>query len=263
MPRLTWSSIGERFYELGVDRGVLFVDDAPGVAWSGIVSIDEAPSGGEAKPYYLDGVKYLNLSEKEEFEATINAFYSPPEFDACDGIGLVRPGLFVSQQRRKPFGLSYRTKIGNDIEGADYAYKIHLIYNALAAPTQRTNASFSENAEAPVLSWSISTKPVLIPGMQRSSHLTVDTTTAPAYSVELLESILYGDESTPARLPTPDEVVSMFTNASPLVVTDNSDGSFVISGSDLSVRMVSAGIYQLMGDTVVGIDVDRAEISSE
>lgn len=263
MPKLTWSSIGERYYELGVDHGVLFVDDNPGVAWSGIISIDENPSGGDAQPYYLDGVKYLNLAAKEEFEATLNAFYSPPEFDACEGVGLVRPGLFASQQRRKPFGLTYRTMIGNDIEGPDYGYKIHIVYNALAAPTQRSYASFSDNVEAPALSWAISTKPVPIPGMQRSAHLTVDTTTAPAYSIELLESILYGDASTPPRLPTPDEVVSMFSNASSLVVTDNGDGTFVISGSDLSVRMISDGTYQIMGDTVVGIDVDRAEISSE
>lgn len=263
MPRLTWSSIGERYFELGVDRGVLFVDDKPGVAWSGIISVEENPSGGDAQAYYLDGVKYLNLAAREEFEATINAFYSPPEFDACDGVGLVRPGLFASQQRRKPFSLAYRTMVGNDTEGADHGYKIHIIYNALAAPTQRNYDSYGDSPEAQSLSWSISTKPVSIPGMQRSAHLTVDTRTAPAYSLALLESILYGDESTPARLPTPDEVVGMFTNASPLVVTDNGDNTFTISGSDLSVRMVSAGTYQITGDTVIGIDVDRAEISSE
>lgn len=263
MPRLTWSTIGQRYYELGVDRAVLFVDDAPGVSWSGIVSIDESPSGGDAQAYYLDGVKYLNLAEREEFEATLNAFYSPPEFDACDGVGLIRPGLFASQQRRKPFSLSYRTRIGNDTEGVEHGYKIHILYNALAAPTQRSYSSFSESPEAPVLSWAIRTKPIPVPEMQRSAHLTVDTTTAPAYAVETLESILYGDESAPPRLPTPDEVVGMFTNASPLVVTDNGDETFTISGSDLSVRLVSNGTYQITGDTVVGIDVDRAQISSE
>lgn len=263
MARLVWGNVGERFYEVGVDRGVLYVGDNAGVAWSGIVSINESPSGGEAKPYYLDGVKYLNLSTTEEFAANIEAFYSPAEFDVCDGMVLANPGLYAANQRRKPFGLSYRTKVGNDLIGEQFAYKIHIIYNALAEPTQQSHESMGDNPEVPLLSWAITTKPVLVPGVGYSSHLVVDSKTATPYALSLLEDILYGDESNFPRLPTVEELVLMFEDAEPLTVTDAGDGTFVISGSGLAVRMINDDEYEITSDTVVAIDEEVYEISSE
>jgi hypothetical protein len=143
--RLDWSAIGERFYETGIDRGVLYVGE-DGFVWPGLISITESPSGGDAKPFYLDGIKYLNISAAEEFEGTINAFFAPAEFNACDGTVSVHNGLFATQQPRKPFGLSYRTRVGNDIDGAEHAYKVHLVYNALAAPSERENSTLNDSS---------------------------------------------------------------------------------------------------------------------
>ena len=261
MARLEWSAVGERFYEAGVDRGVLYVDDA-GYPWNGLVSIDENPTGGEEKAYYCDGVKYLNLASREEFKATINAFYSPRAFDACDGVVSVRPGLFASQQRRKAFGLSYRSRIGNDLSGTNYGYKIHIVYNALATPAPRRYATESDDTSPSVLSWGITTKAVAIPDAMRSAHLIVDSTEAPAYVLSLLEDILYGNSLNPPRLPDPDEIAALFDDDTEFTVTDLGEGVFEISGSDMSVQMLSPGVYQITHDNVVALDEGRAQISS-
>lgn len=261
MTQLVWHEVGGHLFETGVDRGVLYVDDV-GYAWNGLVSVDVAPTGGEPKPHYLDGVKYLNLSGREEFGATISAFYSPPEFDECDGMGEPRPGLLAGQQRRKSFGFSYRTKVGNNIDGVNHGYKIHIVYNALAAPTQRNYNTLSEDPEPALLDWSITTKPRPVPGMVNSSYLVIDTTRASAFGVGELEAILYGTELAAPRLPAPDEIVSIFTDASTFLVTDLGGDLFQISGSDLAVFEMSPGVFQITSDTVVPIDADRAEISS-
>lgn len=262
MAKLTWNDVGKRYYELGVDRGVLYVDDI-GYAWNGLVSVEENPSGGSARAYYIDGVKYLNRAEREEFEATISAFYSPPEFDICEGRVTLRRGLLATQQRRKPFGFSYRSGIGNDLN-PEVGYKIHIVYNALATPSSsRSYSTQNDSPEAPLLSWNITTTPSKIPGAAYSAHLEIDTTTAPPYAVTTLENILYGDETAPARLPTPDELVAMFSDPTPLTVTDNGDGTFTITGSDLSVNMIDSTTYSIYGDTVIGIDAESAEVSSE
>lgn len=262
--RVTWNDIGQRFYEVGVDRGVLYVDDNPGVAWGSLVSVEESPSGGAGKSYYLDGVKYLNLSEREEFEGNITAFYSPPEFDVCDGIKSVRAGLFASQQRRKAFSMTYRTKIGNDIDGEAHGYKIHLLFNALVQPTQHAYTTVGENVEPATLSWSITTKPIWIPGIGYSSHLVVDTTQATPYSVKTLEDILYGDESHLPRLPTIEDILAIFDDTTePLIVTDIGSSQFTISGSSSAVHTVDLDMWEIVGGTVVIVDVDHATVSSE
>jgi hypothetical protein len=263
MSRLTWANFGERFYELGIDRGVLYVDSDAGVAWSGLVSIAETPSGGGAKPFYVDGYKYLNIADSEEFEAKISAFYSPPEFDVCDGITEIQPGLYATQQRRKPFGLSYRTKIGNDIDGENHSYKIHLVFNALAEPTDHTYASLDDKNDAPVLAWSMTTKPVLIPGVGYASHLVINAGEATPYALNQLEEMLYGTDDDPPRLPTGPEVAAMFEDAAPLTVLDAGDNQYIISGSGLAVADIDEYTYQITGDTIVEIDADTYEISSE
>jgi hypothetical protein len=261
--RLAWSIVGERFYEAGIDRGVLYVGSNPGVVWNGLVSVNESPSGGEARSYYVDGVKYLHLSAKEEFEATLEAFYSPPEFDVCDGVATIQLGLFATQQSRKSFGLSYRTKIGNDVNGNAHAYKLHIVMNALAEPSQRDYATIDDASEAGLLSWSIKTKPSLISGVGYSAHLVVDTSIAPTDAVKNLEDILYGDEANAPRLPTVAEIIDVFIDASPVTVTDIGSDQFTISGSDLAVSMVDVNTYTITSNAIIEIDEHTAQISSE
>lgn len=208
MTRLIWNGTGERFYENGVDRGVLYVD-LDGVPWSGLVSVTESPTGGEAKPYYLDGVKYLNLSSSEEFEATINAFNSPTEFGVCDGIASIHNGLFATQQRRKPFRMSYRTMVGNDLN-PNFGYKIHLVYNALAVPTERANTTLSDSPEAATFSWKITTLPPAASGLKPTAHFVVDSRYTPSELLTDLEDILYGNESVTASMPTAQDLIDMF-----------------------------------------------------
>lgn len=210
MPRLDWTAVGERFYETGVDRGVLYADAFAGVAWTGLISVDESPTGGEAKPYYIDGVKYLNISSAEEFEATINAFYRPYEFGLCDGIASIQNGLFVTQQPRKSFGLSYRTMIGNDVDASDHAYKIHLVYNALAAPSSRSNNTLGDSADPADFSWEITTLPPAITGYKPTSHFVIDSRFTSSGLLSTLEDILYGNDVESARLPTPTELIAIF-----------------------------------------------------
>lgn len=211
MSRLVWSAAGERFFESGLDRGVLYVSGI-GVAWSGLISIDESPTGGDAKAFYHDGIKYLNLASAEEYEATINAYSSPPEFAPCDGVGSVYNGLFVTQQPRKPFNLSYRTKVGNDTEGVDHGYKIHLVYNALAAPSGRSNASLSDSPNVNSLSWKITTLPPSITGYRPTSHFVVDSRFTSTANLAQLEDKLYGSLSANATFPTVAELLAIFSS---------------------------------------------------
>ena len=220
MTRLNWDARGERFYETGVSRGVLYVGDNAGVAWTGLISVDEAPTGGEPRAFYQDGVKYLNLSASEEFAATINAFSSPPEFAPCDGVGAIQNGLFATQQRRRAFGLSYRTLIGNDTEGRAKGYKIHLVYNALAAPSQVSRATLSDNVDPTRLSWSVTTLPPSLSGLKPTAHFVIDSRYTPAGLMKHIEDILYGTSEQAPRLPPASEVVALFQSEGPVLYTN-------------------------------------------
>lgn len=262
MTKLAWDPVGKRFYETGVDRGVLYVDGV-GVPWNGLTGVEESPSGGEARPLYIDGVKYLNLTSREEFAATISAFYSPEEFDECEGYSSLALGLKVSQQRRKPFALSYRVRLGNDVLGSDYGYKIHIVYGAMVSTMSRAYNSISDSPEVPTLSWPITTTPIVIPGLMRSAHIIINSTKISSEALAELEGILYGTELTAARLPTPTEIISALTDADEFVVTDLGGGVFQITGSLDNIIEASPGVYQIVHDTaVVEIDVDSAEITS-
>lgn len=212
MTRLEWGVVGERFYETGVDRGVLYVTDGDGVAWNGLVSVSEAPTGGESRPYYLDGVKYLNLSSGEEFEATIEAYTYPDEFIQCEGTAAIQNGLFVTQQSKKAFGLAYRTRIGNDVNGTDHGYKIHLVYNALAGPSPRGNLTISDTAEAFNFTWQITTKPPSTREFKPASHFIIDSRETPGDLLAILEDILYGASGTSPRLPSVSELLFIFNS---------------------------------------------------
>lgn len=210
MTRLAWDVSGQRFFETGVDRGVLYAPSQPGVAWSGLISVVEDPSGGDARPFYLDGVKYVNIASAEEFEATISAFSAPAEFGPCDGNTEIQNGLIATQQPRRSFGLSYRTLLGNDIEGQDHAYKLHLVYNALAAPSRRNNSTIGSSTNPAEYSWQITVLPPSLVDLKPTSHLVVDTRYADPGVVSDLEDLLYGTEAEAPALPDPADVIALF-----------------------------------------------------
>lgn len=211
MPRLEWDARGRHFYELGVDRGVLYVGSDAGVAWVGLTSVSENPTGGDPRPYYVDGLKYLNLSTAEEFAATINAFSAPPEFGPCDGTVSIQNGLFVTQQPRKQFSFSYRSMVGNETQGSEHGYKIHLVYNALAAPSNKDNRTVGNDVNIATMSWSITTLPPAITGFKPTAHLVIDSRNTDPELLQDVEDILYGSSSLTSRIPTPDELIALFS----------------------------------------------------
>lgn len=262
MARVNWAAIGERYYETGIDRGMLYVGSLPGVAWSGLISVDESPSGGELKSHFFDGRIYLNSNAPEQFRATINAFYSPPEFDACDGIVPAALGLFATNQRRQTFGMSYRTRIGNDVSGPKHGYKIHLVYNALAAPASRNYTTISDDPDTASLSWNIVAKPVQYGDTSWSAHYIIDSTITDPTALAALEDILYGSDVEIPHLPDLWTVITMLNSAAPFTIIDNGDGTFTAIGSNDAVSMISGGIFQLSADTVILDDDDHYTASS-
>lgn len=195
MPQLVWNETGTRLFEAGVDRGVLYTSDGTGVAWNGLLAVKESPSGGEPTAYYLDGVKYLNTASRKEFQGSIEAYTYPDEFAEYDGWEILDNGLAVDEQQRKPFGLSYRTLLGNDIAGQDLGYKIHLVYNALATPTEKEYSTISEELDPLTFSWDFTTTPVKAEGLTPLSHLVVDSTKTNPTQLRFIEDYIYGKES--------------------------------------------------------------------
>lgn len=211
--KLVWDKNGERFYETGVDRGVLYVVEGgqygAGVPWNGLTAITESPSGAEASPIYADNIKYLNLMSAEEFGATVEAYTYPEEFAACDGSAAIVPGVYLGQQARKTFGLCYRTVLGNDVESNDYGYKLHFIYGALAAPSEKGYTTINDSPEAITFSWELSTTPVNVEGFKPTACVTIDSTKIDPEALAALEEVIYGGADTEARLPLPDEIASI------------------------------------------------------
>lgn len=215
---LSWDAIGERFYETGVDHGVLYIPDASGVylngvSWNGLVSVTESPSGAESNKQYADNIPYLDLFSAEEFAATLEAFTYPDEFNQFNGLGEPTPGLTIGQQNRKTFGLSYRTKVGNDVDGDDHGYKLHLVYGLKASPSESQYQTQSDSPEPITFSWELSSTPAPVTGFKPTSIMVVDSRTAPATELAALEVLLYGDNVGPTnpKLPTPDEVIAALT----------------------------------------------------
>ena len=218
--KIQWDESGKRFYETGVSKGVLYVQEngayPKGVAWNGLTAVTESPSGAEATALYADDIKYLNLMSTEEFGATIEAYTYPDEFADCDGSASLAEGIFIGQQARKSFGMCYRTTLGNDEAGNDYGYKLHIIYGALAAPSEKAYATINDSPEAITFSWEVSTTPVPVPGHKATATVTIDSTKADATKLAALEAILYGTdagtgtEATDAHLPLPEELYTIF-----------------------------------------------------
>lgn len=217
--RLEWGTVGTRTYETGVDRGVLYpiVEGGAygaGVAWSGLTAVNESPSGAEPTKLYADNMKYLTLTSAEEFGATIECYTTPPEFDACDGKGELVTGVRVSQQNRKVFGFSYRTLIGNDTEGTDHGYTIHLVYGCHAKPTQKNRSTVNENPEAATMSYEISTDPVEVgEGFKPCAHIEIDSTTLTEAQLKAVEDKIYGSDSSEPTLPLPKELKALIESA--------------------------------------------------
>ena len=216
MPKLTWDAAGERLYETGVQKGVLYLFDKQsktynkGVAWNGLTAVTESPDGAEATALYADDIKYLNLMSAENFNCTIEAYTYPDEFAACDGSAELAAGVKIGQQTRSTFGFCYRTAIGNDVDGvADSNYKLHLVYGCLAAPSEKAYASVNDSPEAITFSWEVSTTPVDVPGYKPTAHIEIDSTKVDADKLAAIETLLYGGESAEAKLPLPSELITL------------------------------------------------------
>lgn len=220
---LTWDAVGERYYQTGTKKGVVYPYDASntygdGIAWNGLTAVTASPSGAEASAFYADDIKYLNLRSAEEFGMTIEAYSSPEEFDECDGTKSIAPGVKVGQQSRKMFGFCYRTAIGNDVDGADHAYMLHLVYGCTASPSEKSYATINDSPEPITLSWEVSTTPVEVPGCKPTATLDIDSRTVNAAKLAKLEEILYGknpsstsaNDGVAPRLPLPKEVAELF-----------------------------------------------------
>lgn len=216
MSRLTWDNTGERLFETGVKNGVLYPIQAEGkytkgVAWNGLISVTESPSGAEATALYADDIKYVNLLSNEEFGATIEAYTYPDEFAECDGSGTLAEGVLLGQQKRKVFGLCYRTTIGNDVDGNDHGYKLHLVYGCLAAPSEKAYSTINDNPDAITFSWEVTTTPVNVTGFKPTSQITIDSTKVAEEKMTAIETLLYGSENKEPSLPLPDELAAVLS----------------------------------------------------
>ena len=218
MSKIVWDAIGEHTFETGVRNGVLYLKDAEGaysngVAWNGLTSVSESPEGAEPTDLYADDIKYLTLMSAENFKATIEAYTYPVEFEECDGSATIAKGVVIGQQSRKPFGLCYRTSIGNDTDGNEHGYKLHIVYGCQASPSEKQYSTINDSPDAVTFSWEVSTTPVNVTGKKPAATLVIDSTKADKAKLTALEAILYGSEEKEPRLPLPDEIATLMTTA--------------------------------------------------
>jgi hypothetical protein len=266
MTKLKWDQVGEKVYETGVSNGVLYIPNTVGVydegfPWNGLTAVTESPSGAESSKTYADNRVYANMISVEEFGATVEAYTYPEEFAKCDGTASPTAGVYVGQQTRKPFGLSYQTVIGNDIDGTDFGFKVHLVYNALAKPTEKAYATINDSTEGMTFSWELTTTPVDVPNLKPAALLTIDSTKVDAGDLAALLDILYGTVGTDPRLPTPAEVIALFngtlTEVVPGIPTYNNSTHTLTIPSTTGVVytindvVVAAGPVVITEDTVV------------
>lgn len=256
MAELTWDDVGTRRYETGVDHGVLYIPDeagayANGVAWNGLTTVTESPTGAEANAQYADNIKYLNLYSREEFGATIEAFTYPDEFAQFDGLIVPTPGVLVGQQSRKTFGLSYRTKLGNDVDGDDYGFKLHLVYGATASPSEKAYATVNDSPEAINFSWAISTVPVAVTNMKPTSIVTINSTEVDETALSDLMRLLYGDTGVDPILPLPDDVIALFS-ATVTTTARPTAPSYNASTDTITIPSITGVTYYIDGQPVSG-----------
>lgn len=245
MTKVIWDEIGKRFYEAGIDRVVFYPQVGSGVAWNGLTSIKENPSGGDSTLYYVDGQSYHNEQSGEEFTAVIEAFTYPDEFSEYDGF---------SAPIQQSFGLSYRKKIGSDIDDVDYGYKLHLVYNITASPSDKEHVTLDASLDPMNFSWDLTTTPISIDGVKPSSHLIIDATKAYPNVLISLEDRLYGNEEQFPTLPSPDEVISLFDASAILIIINNGDGTFTASGPDNVVSFIDSTSFQISSESAIYMD---------
>jgi len=254
MTKLQWDQVGTREYETGVDRGVLYLPNNLGVydsgfAWNGLVTVTEAPTGADAHPQYADNIKYLNLMAAEQFGATIDAFTYPDEFAECDGTVEPVPGLRIGQQNRKLFGLSYRTLLGNDLEGTAHGYKIHLVYGAQAAPSQKAYGTVNDSPAPITFSWAVTTTPVDAGvGNKPTATITLDSTVLDATAFAELEDILYGTAGADPRLPLPSEVVALFSGT--ITSVETVEPAYNAGTHTITIPATTGVVYEIDGAPV-------------
>lgn len=217
MSKIVWDNVGEKLYETGVDRGVLFlqtegVEYDQGFPWNGLISVSESPEGAEPNDSYADNIKYLSILSAETLKFTIEAYTYPDEFEACDGSVELTDGVVIGQQPRKPFGFSYRSMIGNDVDGENHGYKIHIMYGCKASPSERAYQTINDSPEAITFSWEVDTVPVNVEGFKPTASLVINSSKCAPGKIEALEKILYGDEMAEPRLPLPDEIKTLMTS---------------------------------------------------
>lgn len=257
MSKLAWDQVGEKVYETGVDRGVLYLPDAQGdyvsgYAWNGLTTVTESPSGAESNKQYADNRVYANLLSAEEFGCTIEAFTYPDEFEQCDGTAVVN-GVSIGQQSRKAFGFAYRTLVGNDVDGTDFGYKLHLVYGALAAPSEKSHATVNDSPELVTFSWEVSTTAVDVGMVNGENFKPTATLTVPSNRVDSdalasLEDILYGTAGADPRLPLPGEVLALFSGT----VTEVTPTEPTKAGNDITIPTVTGVVYRVDGEPVTG-----------
>lgn len=246
MPALSWDKVGDRFFETGVDRGVLYLPDKA-VPWNGITGVEESPNI-DSKSFYQDGIKYLDVKVLGEYNATLKAYTYPDEFDQVLGIATDGKGLFIHDQRPKPFDLCYRTRIGNDVDGVDHGYRLHLLYNLMATPSNMSFGTVDSNVSAMEFSWGLTSTPQMLAGYRPTAHLSLKSTDLDSGYLEYIETILYGSELADAYLPTMTEMFDLIANR--VTIVDHGDGSWTATGSDR--------VIQSFGDafTIAGVKID-------
>lgn len=262
MTVLAWDKVGERFYQTGVDRGVLYLHDGPAVVWNGLTSVEET-SNSELKSFYFDGVKYLDNIIPGDFSGKLKAFTYPEEFDAVNGIVDVAPGLSYYDQPVKSFDLSYQTKLGSDMEGTDYGYKIHLLYNLVAVPDTFAFETLKETVSPIEFGWALSGTPPMIKMNRPTVHISIDSTDTPTEILEVLEDVLYGTEDSDARLPSITEIAEFFGYRGGLLIIDNGDGTWsAVDESNSYITMLNDTTFQIDGADATYLDATTYTISS-
>lgn len=263
MTALQWDKAGDRLYETGVDRGVLYIPDAVGTyetgyAWNGLTAVSESPSGAEPNPQYADNIKYLNLISAEEFGATIEAFTYPDEFAQCDGTAVLS-GVQIAQQSRKAFGFSYRTLIGNDLVGTDFGYKIHLVYGCTASPSEKSRSTVNDSPEAATFSWEITTTPVAVTGinpatgkpLRPTAHIVIDSTQVTSVQLEALEQVLYGTAGVDPKMPSPDDVLALFS-AGTITEVVPTQPTYDSGTKTITIPSITGVVYKIGTEVVTG-----------
>lgn len=262
MAEIQWDASGEKLFETGLDRGVLYTDTGAGVPWNGLVSVSEAPTFGETQELFFDGVKTFDMVGVATFKGTLKAFTFPEEFLEYDGYAEASPGLVLDGQTRKTFGLSYRTLVGNDVDGTDHGYKLHIVYDLTATPQSTARNTIGAEVSALEFSWGLSATPRAAPGYRPTAHLYLDSTTISPLILSEVERILYGSSTTNSRLPTISEVLSLTTNTDTISIFDNGDGTWTAVGPDSDIVFISSTEFEIRNANASYLDSDTYQISS-